>query len=482
MTDSPTSRKRAVVVGGGISGLAAAHRLHELAPDIEVLLFEAAPRLGGVLETVRQDGFLIERGADNFITNLPWGVDLCRRLGLGDQLLQTNHQHRHAFVVRRGRLRRIPEGFIIMAPSRIWPIVSTPILSPWGKLRMAWEYFVPKRQQEGDESLATFVTRRFGRETYDRLVQPLIGGIYTGDPEKLSVRATMPRFQDMERDHGSLIRAVWKQAARQRSQMQGSSGARYSMFVTLRDGISSLIDALANRLPPDSIRISTPVTRLARDPAGGWTVSVGGAQAETLHCDAVVLAPKATAASRLVADLHPQFSRTLAEIPHASCSVVSLGYRRDQISHPMDGFGFVVPHSEHRQVLSGSFSSVKYPGRAPEGGALVRAFIGGELQPELASLPDNELLTIARDELGQLLGISGEPTLVLISRYEQAMPQYYVGHGERVQQIEAGLKDLPGLFFTGNAFGGVGIPYCIHKSEKVAEQVVAQLRGEPVDA
>ena len=224
MIDSDPARKRVAVVGGGISGLSAAHRLHELAPELQVLLFEAAPRLGGVLETVRQDGFLIERGADNFITNVPWGIDLCRRLGLADQLLQTNHQHRHAFVVHRGRLRRIPEGFVIMAPSRIWPVVTTPILSPWGKLRMAWEYFVPKRQEEGDESLAAFVTRRFGRETYERLVQPLIGGIYTGDPEKLSVRATMPRFQDMERDHGSLIRAVWKQAAKQRSQMQGGSG------------------------------------------------------------------------------------------------------------------------------------------------------------------------------------------------------------------------------------------------------------------
>ncbi len=443
-----------------------------------MLLFEAAPRLGGVLETVRQDGFLIERGADNFITNVPWGIDLCRRLGLGDQLLQNNHQHRHAFVVRRGRLHRIPEGFMIMAPSRIWPIVTTPIFSPWGKLRMVWEYFVPPCKEEGDESLASFVRRRFGRETYERLVQPLIGGIYTGDPAKLSVRATMPRFQDMERNHGSLIRAIWKQAAKQRSQLQSGSGARYSMFVTLRDGISSLIDALAGRLPRGSVHLGTPVTRLARDPSGGWTVSVGGAEAQSLPCDAVLLAPKATAAASLVADLHPPFARTLSAIPHASCCIVSLGYRRDHVSHALDGFGFVVPHTEHRRILSGSFSSVKYAGRAPEGQTLVRAFIGGEMQPELTALPEDELIALARDELGQLLGISGEPTLVLVSRYERAMPQYYVGHGERVEQIEAGLKELPGLFFTGNAFGGVGIPMCIHKSELVAEQAISQLRGD----
>ena len=363
-----------------------------------------------------------------------------------------------------------PEGFVIMAPSRIWPVVTTPILSPWGKLRMAWEYFIPKRQEEGDESLASFVTRRFGRETYDRLVQPLIGGIYTGDPEKLSVRSTMPRFQDMERDHGSLIRAVWKQASKPKSQMQGGSGARYSMFMTLRDGISSLIDKLASRLPAAGVRTSTPVTRLARDPAGGWLVTTGGAKPETLRCDAVVLAPKATVAARLMAEIHPQLAEHLAAIPHASCSVVSLGYRRDQIAHTMDGFGFVVPQVENRKVLSGSFSSVKYPGRARRRG-LVRAFIGGEMQPELAALPDDELVAVARDELSQLLGISGEPNMVLISRYEQGMPQYYVGHGERIKQVEAALEQLPGLYFTGNAFGGVGIPFCIYKSEKVAEKV-----------
>lgn len=456
--------------------MAAAHRLHELVPDAELLLLEAAPRLGGVLETVHQDGYLIERGADNFITTPAWGIELCRRLGLGDQLLETNHQHRHAFVVCRGRLHRIPEGFVIMAPSRIWPVVTTPILSPWGKLRMAWEYFVPKRQQEGDESLASFVTRRFGRETYDRLVQPLIGGIYTGDPEKLSVRSTMPRFQDMERDHGSLIRAVWKQANKPRSQMQGGSGARYSMFMTLREGISSLIDTLASRLPAAGVRTSTPVSHLAREPGGGWLVTTAGAKPQTLRCDAVILAPKATAAARLMADVHPQLAEHLAAIPHASCSVVSLGYRRNQIAHPMDGFGFVVPQVENRKVLSGSFSSVKYPGRAPDGAALVRAFIGGEMQPELAALPDDELVAVARGELGQLLGISGEPNVVLISRYEQAMPQYYVGHGERIKQVEAALEQLPGLYFTGNAFGGVGIPFCICKSEKVAEKVAAQLK------
>jgi oxygen-dependent protoporphyrinogen oxidase len=269
---------------------------------------------------------------------------------------------------------------------------------------------------------------------------------------------------------------VWKQAASQRHETRGSSGARYSMFVAPRDGMSSLVAALAARLPASSIHIATPVTRLQRNPRGGWLLSLGGPQPETWSFEAVVLATKATAAARLVAELDGELARLLAEIPHASCSIVSLGYRRDQIAHPLDGFGFVVPSVENRKVLSGSFASVKYPGRAPEDAVLVRAFVGGELQAELAALPDAELVAIAREELGQLLRISGTPNLVLVSRYEHSMPQYYVGHADRMRRIETAAAQLPGLYFAGNAYGGVGVPFCIRKGETVADKLVAFLR------
>ncbi len=475
MNEAQSPHKRVAVIGGGISGLAAIHRLHELDPSLEVTLYEAGESLGGVLQTVRQDGFLIERGADNFITNVPWGLDLCRRIGFEDQLLETNSEHRQAFVVSRGRLRKIPEGFVIMAPSRTWPIISTPILSPLGKFRMACEYFLPGRPPEGDESLASFVRRRFGRETYDRLVQPLIGGIYTGDPDKLSVLSTMPRFVEMERKHGSLIRAIWKQAAKKRAQTQGTSGARYSMFVAPRDGMSSLLDAIADRLPQSAVRTGTPVEQLTRSDDDGWTLTLGGSQAERCRADAVIVASNAAASADLVADLDGEIADTLRQIPHASCSIVSLAYDRDQIGHRMDGFGFVVPAVEDRQVISGSFSSVKYPGRAPDGQVLVRAFIGGQLQAHLAELPDEELTKIARDEMGQLMSITGDPKLVLISRYREAMPQYYVGHIERIAQLEKRAAELRGLHFTGNAFGGVGMPFCIHRAERTAEKVLEEL-------
>lgn len=476
-------RKRIAVVGGGISGLAAAHRVRELDPACELVLLEAAKRLGGTLQTERRDGFLLESGADNFITSMPWGLNLCRRLGIEDQLLPTDSNHRHAFVVRRGRLHRIPEGFVIMAPSRIWPVVTTPILSPLGKLRMAWEFFVPRYAEDEDESLGSFVIRRFGRETYDRLVQPLVGGIYTGDPERLSVQTTMPRFVEMEREHGSVIRAVWSQASRQaRRQTKGASGARYSMFVAPRDGMSSLIDALAARLPEDAIRTGCPVQSLVPEPDGGWTLSFGDSSPGTVRVDGVILATKATGASRLLARFDSTSANLLAEIPHSSCSLVSVGYNRQQIAHRLDGFGFVVPLVENRKILSGSFCSVKYPGRAPEGKVLLRAFIGGACQPQLADLSDTELLDIVRSEFAELLGVRGEPLLVDISRQQHAMPQYHVGHRRRVQQIEERLARFPGLQFAGNAYDGVGMPQCIHSGEQAAERVLQSVREQPLAA
>lgn len=469
----PTPARRAprvAVIGGGMAGLSAANRLVELQPNIAVTLFEAAPRLGGILETVHRDGYLVEGGADNWITNVPWATELCDRIGFADQLVETNAAYRGAFVIRRGRLHKIPPGFVVMAPSRIWPVLTTRILSPWGKLRLACEAFVSKRTDDADESLAGFVKRRLGRETYERLVQPLIGGIYTGDPERLSLRSTMRRFQDMEREHGSLTRALRRQQQDQAT--TSDSGARYSMFVAPREGLSSLVDALAARLPAGSIRLDSAVTRLAQN-GTQWNVRTTGDAADGELFDAVILATSAPATAKLVSQLDPELADDLHAIPHASCSIVSLGYRRDQIAHPLDGFGFVVPRIEKRSILSASFSSVKFPGRAPAGHVLVRVFVGGVFQPELAALPDDALQQVATNDLGDLLGIRGEPTLVEISRRPASMPQYYVGHEARIDRIEGRMARHRGLQLAGNAFHGVGIPHCIHSGQQAAEQTLA---------
>jgi oxygen-dependent protoporphyrinogen oxidase len=461
-----------VVIGGGISGLAAAHRLWELDPTRELQVLESSGRLGGVLETVQRDGYLIERSADNFISNVPWALDLCRRIGFSDELISTNTEQRHAMVVRRGRLMRVPDGFMLMAPRRLWPLVTTPVLSIKGKLRVFGELFVPRRRESNDESLAAFTRRRLGREAFDRLVQPLVGGIYTADPEKLSLRATLPRFIEMERQHGSLIRAAWHE--RNSDDGERGSGARYGLFVAPREGMSSLVRAIAARLPEGCLRLNHRVDNMVPTAAGGWRLAIRHMESVSeLVCDAVVLTASAPIAARLLQATDRKLSDQLAQIPYAGTSVVTLAYERDKLAWGTDSFGFVVPTIERRQILAASFSSVKFAHRAPQGVLLVRVFIGGACQSDLANLSDERLLEIARGELAELCGASGNPLLSLVSRWPASMPQYHLGHCRLVQDIEQAAASWPTLALAGNAYHGVGIPHCIHSGETAAERLSA---------
>ena len=317
--------QKIAVVGGGISGLAAALRLRELAPNCQLTLFEAGPRAGGVLSTVHRDGYQVEQSADNFITAVPWGLELCQKLGLTDQLVQTNPDLRRTFVVRRGRLHRLPDGFLMMAPTQLWPMAATPILSPLGKLRAALEYFIPPRRDEADESMGHFVRRRLGRETFDRLVEPLISAIYAADMEKLSVKATLSRFRDMEKQHGSLIRAM-RQQMRQRpagsQNSAGESGARYSMFVTLSTGLSSLVAATVAQLPADSIRLNSPISRIERAEHGWrlWPVGEGAVS----EFDALIVAVPAHRSKTLLAKVDAELAAELGRIEYSGTAIVSL--------------------------------------------------------------------------------------------------------------------------------------------------------------
>jgi protoporphyrinogen/coproporphyrinogen III oxidase len=470
--------RRIAVIGGGIAGLAAANRVKELDPSANVTLFEASSRLGGAMWTERRDGFLVEQGADSFITNVPWGIDLCRRIGLADELIGTNEQSRQAFVVRRGRLCPLPDGFMLMAPSRIWPVVTTPILSPLGKIRLAWEYFIPRRDENGsDESLANFVRRRLGREAFERLVQPLVAGIYTADPEKLSLAATLPRFQEMEREHGGLIRAAIRDRGRKAvgDASEGpSSGARYGLFVTPRDGLSSVIGALAARLSADVVRVNTPVRQIARI-GNYWNLSAGHAASpdqNRLQFDAIIIAAPAATAASLLADVDGELAADLSAIEYAGAVVASMAFDRRQIRHALDGFGFVVPAIERRRILSASFSSVKFPGRAPADKVLIRTFLGGACQRELTLQSDGDLERLVTEELADLLGVTGPPLWTMIARWSNSMPQYHLGHLDRVARIEARVAAIPGLALAGNAYRGVGIPHAIHSGEQAAEEVL----------
>jgi oxygen-dependent protoporphyrinogen oxidase len=343
--DSP----RVAVIGGGITGLAAAHRLIELTPQARVTLFDTGERSGGVLRTERHSGYLVELSADNFITNVPWGVDLCRRLGLEDQLLPTRQSQRRAFVVRRGRLVPMPLGFHLLSPSRLWPVLRSPLLSWPGKLRVLSELFVPRRKTGGDESLASFARRRLGREAFERIVQPLVSGIYTADAEQLSMAAALPRFVEMERDGGGLIRAAWRERSRQ-TNITDSSGARYGLFVAPRGGMSSLVDALQSRLQSHGVGRGQAVTSLDRS-NGQWSVTTAD---ETKSFEAVILALPTYAAATLVEKVDHELAAELNSIPYAGCAIVVLGYRREQITSDLEGFGFVVPAIERLQILADS--------------------------------------------------------------------------------------------------------------------------------
>jgi len=464
-----------VVAGGGIAGLAAAHRLVELTRaqqrPLRVTLLEAGQRLGGSIATERTDGFVIEAGPDSFISEKPWALQLCERIGFTPRLVRTRDTDRRTFIVHHGALHPLPDGFLLLAPTQFRPLLTTRLFSWPGKLRMGMDLVLPRGPQCSDESLGSFVTRRLGREALERVAQPLVGGIYTADPDDLSLAATMPRFLEMERTSRSIIWAMWSQMRRAGSLGHATSGPRWSLFVSADTGMQSLVDALAQRLPEGVVRLGRAVTGLTASPAPKqeWTLTL--ADGSRLAADAVVLATPAHQSVRFVAHLNARLAEELGGIPYASSATVSLGYRNEQLPRSLAGFGFVVPLVEGRSIVACTYSSMKYPGRAPDGHVLLRAFVGGALQPQLFEQDDATMAASVRRELSELLGITSAPLLTRIHRHAHAMPQYRVGHLDRVQRIDSALAQHPGLAVAGNAYRGVGIPDCIHSGELAAEAV-----------
>ncbi len=476
---------RIIVIGGGITGLSAAHRLMELRSErrrpLEVVLLEGSGRLGGSIATQRVDGFLIEEGPDAFITTKPWALALCQRLGLESSLIPTSNTHRRTFVVHRGRLLPIPDGFLMLAPTKVWPFVTSPLFSWWGKLRMALDLVLPRGPRREDESLASFVSRRFGREALERVAQPLISGVYAADPERLSLRATMPSFLEMEERHGSVIRAMLReqQAVGQRSSCE--SGARYSLFVSFREGMQTLVEALAGRLPEGTVQLHQRVVRVGRV-NGGWRVFTD--KGVGLEADGVIITTPAHQAATLVEGFDPSLAAELAKIPYASSVVIHLAYRREDVPHPLDGFGFIVPITERRAIIACSFSSVKFEGRAPAGHVLFRCFMGGAIQPEMYAKDDATIIAEVRREMGDLLGITAPPLLTLVHRHPHAMPQYLVGHLERIARINTRVSKHRGLALAGNAYGGVGIPDCVRTGEAASLYLISTVgqKGEGAES
>jgi len=440
--------------------------LGELRPGCEVHLLEATSKVGGVLQTVRQGDYLIEAAADNFITKLPWAENLCQRLGIAGELLPTEPSLRKAMVVSRGKVEPVPQAFVLMSAGKLWPLVTTPILSLPGKLRLALEPFIASRRDSRDESVASFARRRLGNEAFERLVQPLVAGIYTADPERLSMQAAMPKYFEQEQQHGSLWRG------RKSEPTAAESGARYSAFVAPRLGVGQMASALAKRLPAGAIRCNTRVESITPH-NGAWRVELADGQANQYA--AVVLATPTRHAAGSVKAFAPELAELLGKIEYSSVAIVALAVARHDIAKALNGFGFVVPSVERRRIIAASFASLKFPGRAPDDQVLIRVFIGGALQPELLEHDDQQLKAIARQELGDLIGLSGEPAFARVFRWPTSMPQYHLGHVSLVDRIEQLVEKHSGLELAGNAYRGVGIPQCVHSGESAAERIVAQL-------
>ncbi|HEY6299007.1 MAG TPA: protoporphyrinogen oxidase [Candidatus Binatus sp.] len=464
-----------MIIGGGISGLAAAYRLRELAAarefPLEVKLLERSARCGGALETIRRDGFVIETGADSFISEKRACAELAARLGLGAELIPTREIYRKTFVVRAGRLVEIPAGFSLLAPAHLGPVLRSQLFSPLGKIRIAMEPYIAARTSDDDESLDSFVTRRLGREVLDRVAQALAGGIYTADPKRLSMAATMPRFVEMERRHGSVVKGMRAAENARAAQSSDVSGARWSLFQSFKNGMATLPEALAARLG-ESIRKGADVVGMSRN-GNGWRLAL--ASADSIDADAVICAAPAYAAARIVAAIAPDTAKILGAISYASAATVNLTFRASDFDGPPRAFGFVVPASEHRRIIAGSFSSFKFEGRAPAGAILARAFVGGEMSRAMMSLSDDEMVAAVRDEFRALLGVSAAPGIAEVRRWPDSMPQYEVGHLARVAEIERVVAEIPSFAIAGAAYRGVGIPDCVRSGEDAADAVFAKL-------
>ncbi len=464
--------KRVVVIGGGISGLSTAYFLKEVAAkkgiDLDYTLIEKSNRLGGNIITEKIDHFIVEGGPDNFLSQKPWALQLSKKLGLGHNIMNTNKDSQ-TFVLSKGKLHPLPEGFVLMIPTKIMPFLFNRLISIRGKLRMALDLIKPKSDPRKDESLGDFVSRRLGKEAVDKIAEPLVAGIHAGKPETMSLKSSFPKFLDMEQKYGSLIRAMLA-AKKMAKKAPKTEGEKPTMFVTLKDGLFELVDEIVKNLDKDSIRLETTVKNIEKTKDGTFVVNIEGAK--PIKADNIVLTTPAYVSAKLLKDLDPFLSNNLQQIPYVSTATISLAYKKSDLKEPLKGFGLVIPRTENRKIMAATWTSNKYAHRAPEDTVLIRCFIGGSYNQELVDLEYEDIIKLVRKELKDIVGIEAEPILTRVFRWKKAMPQYIVGHGLRMEQLEERLKDHPGLYLAGSAYKGIGIPDSIHNGELVASDIL----------
>lgn len=454
----------AVIIGGGITGLSAAYEL--VKGGARPALIEAEPRLGGVIQTEAVDGCVLEGGPDSFLSAKPAATELIRELGLGGEIIASNDHARVTYLVKHGRLLAMPDGLMMMVPTKVLPVALSPLLS-WGtKLRMGWEYFRrPPATEPGDRTVAAFINDHYGQETVDYLAEPLLSGVYGGSVERLSVNSVLPRFVELERKHGSLTRGVLAARAARR----GPAAKEEPLFQTMRGGLAQLTSELERRIRPAADIIHGRAESLEKL-GGHFRVRING---EWLEARTVIGACPAWAMAGLLKPVHAELGDLLDGIDYSSSLTLALVYRTADCGPLPPGFGFLVPARERRTLTACTFVGAKFPNRVPESHTVLRCFLGGAGQEAVLDRSDDELIETVQEELRGLLGWRATPAFTRISRWRRSMAQYEVGHAARVERIEAILSTLEGMHLAGNAYSGIGIPDCVRTGRAAARAVLA---------
>ena len=470
--------KKIAIIGGGIAGLAAAYRLQEdisAGAEIDCVLLEAGARFGGKIATEHKDGFVIEWGPDSFISQKPAAIELCKKLGLGDRLVGTNPDQTKTYVYTGKKLVTMPDGLSLMIPTKFLPFALTPLFSIPGKIRMGLDLLIPKKRGKADESLASFVRRRMGEEALQKMAEPMLAGIYASDPETMSIQSTFPMFVQTEQKYRSLILGMLERKRQMLMQKPGNNHQPFSLFMTLKNGLSEMVDAVITKSPDITFRTDSKVREVKKNEAGWQVVLENG---EAIEAECVIFATPAKLSADFLQPIAPKVTELLNRIKYVSTATATLAYRAEGFTHPLNGFGFVVPRSEGRKILACTWTSSKFPHRTPEGFVMLRCFVGGALKEDLAEQDTDAIEAMVKKELADLMGIHQEPEFCRVFHNKKSNVQYRVGHADLIESVQKELSTHPGLFLTGSAYTGIGIPDCIQNGTRTADAAIKFLAGK----
>lgn len=485
--------RHVIIIGGGVAGLGAAYKVRRSADeghDVSFTLIEKDERLGGCLVTELVDDpemgerYIVDGGSDAFITSKPGVHRVAKMLGIFDDEVRTCDENKKTLILKGNKLIELPDGIMMFAPTKLVPLATTNLYSWPAKFRMALDLVIPRKEkwaegetaQQHDETLESFVVRRMGRESLDRLAEPLVGGVHASDPAQMSLAATFPNLLEMEQQFGSLIRGFLHQrklVEEQRRKHPPKPGAkRFTFFSSFHDGMQFFTDRLADAAGRERIRVGAAASRVSRQPDGSWLVTL--ADGTELSGDAVIIATPAWATRRLLGDFDSHLTELLDSIPFSSSATVPMAFRAEDCPFDTRFFGILVPLVEHRPVMAVTMSSSKWPDRAPAGRVLLRGFVGGPHNQEIMDKTDDELIEIVRTQLVEMLGLKADakPLFARVFRWTMGMPQYTIGHLDRVDEIEAMVGAQPGLGLAGGSYRGVGVPNCLESGERAVSKVL----------